>query len=454
MNRRKALQLFGIFFVLMLLFTILSRSADSLTIARVQVKSPGKQMITHTVSGSGRVVSKTEEAIFVLPNQKIKRVYVEEGTRVQKGDLLFQVDMQTLKEQIAAQDRLVEQQELTNGDAASSQSVKQEQTNREIARAQEDYQTAQIQGDAAVARAQEEVDIAYQRLNEYYQSQKGFQAEGEEGTNDSSQLNALQDDIRAKEQALEEAIAARDTSMQEASRKIEDAQASQARDSTREIGQLDQEEKEVSLQKLQKLQKAEGKIYAETEGVVTALNLHAGEVSGEAAALLVAPADSGYQFVAEISKDDEKYVETGASVKFTGPSTLEEEENLTVSALITGENENGEIVKQLVVDLPDTVDEIGQTADFEVEKKSATYDICLPIAALQQEDSGYFVYVVEDSSSVLGEEQVIRKHTVSVLEKNESYVALSEDSLNTSQQVIVYADREIQDGSRVRIMEE
>ena len=95
MGRKKAIKLFGIFLILMLLFTILSRSADSLTIARVQVRSPGKQVITHTVSGSGTVTSETEEAVFVLANQKIKKVYIKEGSRVQKGDVLFEVDLDT-----------------------------------------------------------------------------------------------------------------------------------------------------------------------------------------------------------------------------------------------------------------------------------------------------------------------------------------------------------------------
>ena len=454
MDRKKAIKLFGIFLILMLLFTILSRSADSLTIARVQVRSPGKQVITHTVSGSGTVSSETEEAVFVLANQKIKKVYIEEGSRVQKGDILFEVDMDTLQEQIDSQERQVKQQQLTNGDAASSQSVQEEQQQRELARAREDYQTAQSQGDAAVARAQEEVDIAYQRLEEYYQSQQGFQAEDEPQTDDNSQRNALEDEIRAKEQALEDAIASRDTSLQEAARKIEDAQAAQASDSTEEIGQLDQEGKEVTLQKLQKLQAADGKIYAETEGTVTALNLHAGEVSSDGAALLLAGTGTGCQFVAPVNQEDEKYVEEGAAVTLTGPSELEDLEELTVAQVVSGENENGETVKNLVVNLPEGVGQIGQAADYAVTKNSKTYDICLPVSALQQDDNGYFVYVAEEASSVLGEEQVVRKHTVTVLEKNESYVALSEDSLNTSQKVIVYADREIQEGSRVRFMEE
>ena len=48
---------------------------------------------------------------------------------------------------------------------------------------------------------------------------------------------------------------------------------------------------------------------------------------------------------------------------------------------------------------------------------------------------------------------MVRKAFVTVKEKDESWAALQEGSLSTSQKVITGTDREIDDGSRIRLQE-
>ncbi|MGI6070664.1 MAG: efflux RND transporter periplasmic adaptor subunit [Blautia sp.] len=454
MNRKKAMEMFGIFFALMLIFTVLSRAADSLTVARVQVKTPGRQVITHTVAGSGKVTGSEEEAVFMEADQKIRKMYVEEGSRVKAGDVLLEVDMDKLEEQIKSREREVSQQDLSTGDAASKLDVQGQKKSTDLARAQEDYEDTVSQENAAVANAQAEVDVAYERLNEFYQSQEGFHAEDETEPPDSSQINALLDDIRAKEQALEAAVTKRDESIKEAARKIEDAKISEGRDSSVEIGKLQQEEKDMALDKLKNLKEKGGKVYAPTDGTITKLNVHTGEVSTEGAVLLMVEEKTAFQFEAPIAEEDEKYVEKGAAVTLEGPKVLEEQKDLTVTNIVTSEDESGSKIRKLVVSLPANVGDIGDAAEYTVKKESKTYEICVPVSALRQENGKYFVYVMEERNSVLGEELAVRKNPVDVLEKNESYAALAEGGLNSQQKIIVNTDREIQDGSRVRLVEE
>ena len=61
--------------------------------------------------------------------------------------------------------------------------------------------------------------------------------------------------------------------------------------------------------------------------------------------------------------------------------------------------------------------------------------------------------VLDTRDSVLGEIQVARKALVTVLEKNETTAALQEGTLSGSQKIITETDREIADGSRVRLQE-
>lgn len=453
MNRKKAVELFAIFFALMLIFTLLSRAADSLTVARVQVKSPGKQVITHQVTSTGKVTGTKDQAVFVEPNQKISRVYVEEGSRVEKGEVLLEVDLEELEQQIESQERAVKQQNLLTGDSASKLDASDERKSQELTRAWEDYEATVAREDAAVARAQQEVDIAYQRLRDYEASQEGFQAEGDTPNQDGSQRDSLEDAIRASEQALEEAVSARSTSVREAYRKIEDAGMSDGRDSSVEIGKLDEEEKSVPLERLQALRDAGGKICAPMDGVITAQNVKTGEISSQGAAFLMVDTKNPYQFVAPIAEDEEQYVEKGASVTFYGSKELEKLKELTVDAIVSGETETGEKIKNLVVHLPQDVGEIGQRGECTVTKESKAYDICVPVSALGQENGKYFVYVVEEQESVLGTELAARKMEVTVLEKNESVAALEDNGLSVQQKIVISTDRVIENGSRVRLEE-
>ncbi|MEF2653586.1 MAG: hypothetical protein U0M37_05220, partial [Blautia sp.] len=64
-----------------------------------------------------------------------------------------------------------------------------------------------------------------------------------------------------------------------------------------------------------------------------------------------------------------------------------------------------------------------------------------------------FVYVTDKENTILGEQLVARKVEVTVRDKNNSYAALEEGSLSSEQQVIISTDREISEGSPVRLQE-
>ena len=57
------------------------------------------------------------------------------------------------------------------------------------------------------------------------------------------------------------------------------------------------------------------------------------------------------------------------------------------------------------------------------------------------------------AGTFVGEELVARKVEVTVRDKNNSYAALEEGSLSSEQQVIISTDREVTEGSPVRLQE-
>ena len=55
MKREKLLKWFAAFFAAMLVFTFLSKAADSVSVAKVLASAPQNQLISHTVSGTGKI---------------------------------------------------------------------------------------------------------------------------------------------------------------------------------------------------------------------------------------------------------------------------------------------------------------------------------------------------------------------------------------------------------------
>ena len=54
-------------------------------------------MITHEVTGTGKVMGTRERAVFTQEGQKVEQVYVQEGQNVKKGDALLKFSVKYLK---------------------------------------------------------------------------------------------------------------------------------------------------------------------------------------------------------------------------------------------------------------------------------------------------------------------------------------------------------------------
>jgi Membrane-fusion protein len=89
------------FFVVMILFTFLSRAAAATMVAKVQVDHVKSGNLTYEVYGSGIVKAEARKYINLIVGYRIGKVVVQEGQQVKKGDLLFAYDLESLKKKEA-----------------------------------------------------------------------------------------------------------------------------------------------------------------------------------------------------------------------------------------------------------------------------------------------------------------------------------------------------------------
>ena len=211
------------------------------------------------------------------------------------------------------------------------------------------------------------------------------------------------------------------------------------------------EEYNKELAKLQPLLDASGKIVSEKEGIVTSVVAENGGVTTDTIAS-IADKNEGYKFVGEIDKSNRTLVKQGQTVALNlGSSGIIE--NLTIDS-ISKSDDNPDSLKVTVV-LPVGIGEIDESGEIIVSSKSKKYGTCVPLAALRQGDGdSYYILVVTEKETVLGEELTAKKVDVKVEKRDGEYAAVSDGSLGRNDKIIIDSNKTVEDGDRVRLESE
>lgn len=475
MKKAKLIRILAGFFALMLLFTFLSRAADSVNVAQVEIKTVQNQVITHEVTGTGKVLGTRERAVFTQEGQKVQQVYVQEGQTVKKGDILLKFSEKYLEKTIKEKQDSIKVLQGKIDDLISAQSVNQLKKNNDLSSAQENYNSAVSSGNYSVQTAQNEAAIARQRLLDYY-AQRDAQKDNvpdedkfsdssefadpgnntSDNTNnsdgqDNSQEQTLIDDVRAKEQAVNDAMISRSKDVQSAGQAVRDAQIGDASDSTLENTQTELETAQKELEILQKVLARKGKVKAPCDGVIKSLNAVTGSQTGAEAAIVLYETKGTFRFQTDVSKDDLKYIKTGQTATLKGADD-NEIENAEIESV--KEDSNNEDQYILSITVPKGTLSIGDTAEFTISQDAGPFNACVPLSALYEENGRYYVYVTDTQNTVLGDVMIARKTYVNVKDKNTSTAALDDGSLSSDQKIVISTDREISNGSRIRLLEE
>lgn len=222
MDRKKIVKIFGGFLAVMLLFTVVSRAVSGAAMARVETVRIATGSIQHEITGSGRVEAGRETAVYTEAGQRVREICVQEGDAVERGDVLFVLDVDKLDEQITDRKQEIEKIKLQGEDARNAKALEQRNQQTTKQRAQEDYNQAISQGDAAVAEAKRAWDEAQRALQDFLNSGAGA-GEGEPQAQSEQNAYGLLQDEGAGRQA--------DSAKDEAGKQGKDQAADGSRDS-------------------------------------------------------------------------------------------------------------------------------------------------------------------------------------------------------------------------------
>ena len=408
--QKKAVKALFAFLVLMIGCTMLSRAADSMTIPRIKVDTPKSKTIVDEVKAKGVVAKNREEKISVVEGLKIDYVNISVGSSIKVGDTLVELDKEDLQAKVDEIKKNIEQEQKT------------------LSRATEDYNKAINTKKKAVQTALNEMNTAKQALDNYNNLS--------EEEKDSMMEESLKADYESKKELYNSAVADSNDTV-DLDRSLQDTKDS-----------LKIEEYNKELAKLQPLLDASGKIVSEKEGIVTSVVAENGGVTTDTIAS-IADKNEGYKFVGEIDKSNRTLVKQGQTVALNlGSSGIIE--NLTIDS-ISKNDDNPDTLKVTVV-LPVGIGEIDESGEIIVSSKSKKYGTCVPLAALRQGDGdSYYILVVTEKETVLGEELTAKKVDVKVEKRDGEYAAVSDGSLGRNDKIIIDSNKTVEDGDRVRL---
>ena len=272
----------------------------------------------------------------------------------------------------------------------------------------------------------------------------------QEAANAEQEEQQLIEAVQSSQQAYDAAVLSKKQSVTSAAHSLESAGAPDGSDSSAEISALEQEALELEITKLERLEKENGQIKAPIAGIITKLSLTTGDKTPDGMAVLMADTSAGNKFTAQIPAGQEKYIARNDEVTLK-PSGAGKQPITGLKVESVSMSEASEDMLDVTVNLPADALEIGEAAEFKVEKISKAYPLCVPISAVNEDSKEKFVYVLQETDSVLGTELTVRKVAVKVLDKNESYAALEEGSISSDQKIITGSDKNLSEGSRVRL---
>lgn len=549
-NKKSSLQVKAVkalagFLILMFLLTILSRAADSLTIAKVTASAATGGVISHNIEVDGNITPNKDIAISTSANIKIASVEATEGKNVKKGDLLIQLDTADLKKKLLQAQKELQVAKATASDKKANEAIAADTKSKSLQRSYEDYNQTVADANDSVSKAESDMNEAWNAYNTYKNSnsnsgetdttvsdslkktveekqlaydkavtnldgvekviedeikkaeeaskdesgnstltqedrqkireqvkaslmqdantakdalteaENALSAYNEQQNNSSSasydeQLKTLYDDYKAKEEAYNEAVKQRQSTIQSANRTLEDAKVPENVDTATALTANDDlEEKQLAVDELQKVMDVNGKITAPSDGLITKVNVTTGETTTEDTAIRISDQSAGYKFTATLDKASAKYLSKDDKVTLDlGNGTTVE--GLTVQSIdVSAEDKNS---YELTVSIPAKVKKLGSIATLKVEKASKKYDTCVPLGALHSDGDKYYVYVINEKDTILGTETAVDKVQVDILDKNNEQAAI-EGSFSWGQQFVLTSSKTLRNGDRVRLVE-
>lgn len=186
----KARRLLLAFFLMMIVLTLLSKVADSITIAKITTQTPRSSALDFIAYGTGTITADVVNYVKVQEGLGIDKIYVKVGQKVKEGDTLLEFNdsdiieaLNSARKEVEKLNIQIEQEELSGSQNSISgqeraeilyENSKQDllQSNEDLKKAEEKYEEALISYENAMTESEEE--IRTEKTEEYKSAKTSY----------------------------------------------------------------------------------------------------------------------------------------------------------------------------------------------------------------------------------------------------------------------------------------
>ena len=290
---------------------------------------------------------------------------------------------------------------------------------------------------AVTAAIQRDIDAAQHDLDNANAIVSAYENQGE-----VQDISLLEADVTAKERTLQSLI------LTLAKTKKDDALAEQ-------IADLDLESQRSAIERqkeaVEKLKKDSGtvNITSKNDGVVSAVNCAAGDDVADGMSLCTLMlTGSGYTLQFTVTAEQARKVKPGIKAEITNNYYSDINAILPTNKADTSNPSGTDRVLTFEITGSDVTP--GEMLALSIPCSSQSYDCVIPSSAIQEDNDGKFVLIVQTKNTPLGNRYYAARADVTVLASDEVNSAVQGD-INFSDFVITTSEKPIKPGNQVRM---
>ena len=397
------------FFALMLLFTVLSRAADSVAVAKVYAKKAERGRLSHEMLCEGRMEPKEKLYISSEEGFIIREIKAEQGQTVTTGEPLIILDGGDIEERLSVAETELRLLELRKQSLSLN--------------------TYDSSGDRAVEIAEAELKRAQEDLELNKEINGGIELKKDKRAVEDASLN-LQAAIGEKEKA-----------------EAADKAARERNEIDKESAELEIQLKNKEISSLRELTAAGFAIYAESGGTIDEINVRSGEKTSGGNLISIIPEDSSYYFKAETDKEDAKYIKPGDLAEITLKGQKAPIKEAEIKWVKPSQSDKNTV--EIAVEIPGNNQLYsGMAASMKHVKTTEEYSKVVPLSAVRSSGAGDYVLGIKNVNTILGDEDAAYRINIEVLDRDGNRAAVSGLS---DEAVIVSSNKPVEEADRVRV---
>lgn len=389
------------FIAVLMVLTLSSKSIYYAVTPKVEYQTYFSGELADTIIIRGEIVGKNNKLFYVDKDLMVLETCNNQSEKVEKGDLLFSLDVSPLEKQL--------------------DDLKERRNDIKLRRNQ--YDRDEKDKSLGIEECKLEID----GLKDEYSSQKELY---ETGILSESELKEFEDRLDIKQRELN---------------RLESRLGSNGDDiSVIEIYEEEEKRVEDKIKALEDKISRYKEFRSDVSGSIVYSDIEVGKVVGAGQILYkIYLPGSGYEFNAEIPSDFAKNIKIGDSIVIR---RLEKGENLNCKVMsLVKENS----ITRIRLDIDQIELQNGEKAVFSMVNSLGKYEKTVPLSAIHREDGLDYIYVLRESSSILGKEFVTDRVQVDVIAKTSEKAAIESDEVTSSDRIIIESSEFLTDNMNV-----